>query len=218
MSFLDTSCPWSHLRTGKFSPFIIFHNLSSSRLNLMRTSKRIDIIMKCFFVKNKTLKILTSKNISSDDFIILTRNATNLRTLDTSGCSWMSYDLLKPVLKNNQKLRELDLSYFTRQNSSYTDSHLNSTCSFSHSYTYLNSTDSYLRSYSHFLKNLKVICPQFRRFTIHDCPQKTKLDLRLKQLKHPYLKGCTTADFLFNVQTNRATRVIRYVRLGNPYI
>ena len=119
MSFLDTSCPWSHLRTGKFSPFIIFHNLSSSRLNLMRTSKRIDIIMKCFFVKNKTLKILTSKNISSDDFIILTRNATNLRTLDTSGCSWMSYDLLKPVLKNNQKLRELHLSFSTQPQCRY---------------------------------------------------------------------------------------------------
>ena len=85
----------------------------------MRVCKKMRTILKSFFETNRTLRILNNQNISPDDFIILTRDAKNLRILDASGCSWMSDDLLMPVLKSNQKLRELHLSFSTQPQCRY---------------------------------------------------------------------------------------------------
>ena len=83
-----------------------------SRLNLSRTCRKIYNILQSFFVTNKTLRIHQNQNIGPLEFRILTKYATNLRILDASGCSWMSDDLIRPVLKNNPKINELNLSGF----------------------------------------------------------------------------------------------------------
>ena len=80
-------------------------------MNLLRTCRKIRTIMKYFFVKNKFLRIQKRHNIGPKEFRILTEDATNLRILCTSGCTWLSDDLLGPVLKSNQKLNHLDLSH-----------------------------------------------------------------------------------------------------------
>lgn len=79
-------------------------------LNLSRTCMKIYNILQSFFVTNKTLRIHQNQNIGPLEFRILTKYATNLRILDASGCSWMSDDLMRPVLKKNPKLNELNLS------------------------------------------------------------------------------------------------------------
>ena len=40
----------------------------------------------------------------------MTCNSSKLRHLDLSGCSWITDDIIRPVLRNNPKLNSLDLS------------------------------------------------------------------------------------------------------------
>ena len=83
-------------------------------LRLMKTCRQINTLLKAFFITNKTLRIANCQNIGPVEFGILTENATNLRTLNTSGCTWMTDELLGTVLRNNQKINDLDLSQTSR--------------------------------------------------------------------------------------------------------
>ena len=83
-------------------------------LRLMKTCRQINTIVKSFFITNKILNIQHCQNIGAEEFRILTENAKNLRILNTSGCTWLTDELLGPVLKNNQKINQLDLSHSVR--------------------------------------------------------------------------------------------------------
>ena len=79
---------------------------------MLITCKSMNSIMNDFFAVNKYLDM--SKDLDSSNssvFRILTRNATNLRVLNLSGCSWLNDDSLRSVIRNNTSLDELDLSY-----------------------------------------------------------------------------------------------------------
>ena len=80
-------------------------------LSLLKTCRQIKALLKSFLITNRTLQIQNCQTIGPAEFGILTENATNLRILNTSGCSWLTDELLGPVLKNNHKLDELDLSH-----------------------------------------------------------------------------------------------------------
>lgn len=92
---------------------LIFSKLNiSDWLNMLKTCKSMNSIMNDFFAVNKYLDM--SKDLDSSNssvFRILTRNATNLRVLNLSGCSWLNDDSLRSVIRNNTSLDELDLSY-----------------------------------------------------------------------------------------------------------
>ena len=90
---------------------LVYYRISILRLNLLRTCRKIHTILKYFLGKMKILRILQSQNIGPEEFRLLTEDAINLRILSTSGCTWMSDDLLKPLLISNPKLNDLDLSY-----------------------------------------------------------------------------------------------------------
>lgn len=83
-------------------------------LRLLKTCRQLNTLLKSFFITNKTLRITNCPNVGPEEFRILTENATNLRSLNTSGCTWMTDELLGIVLRNNQKLNELNLSQTTR--------------------------------------------------------------------------------------------------------
>ena len=80
-------------------------------LSLLKTCRQIKTLLKSFLITNRTLQIQNCQTVGPAEFGILTENATNLRILNTSGCSWLTDELLGPVLKNNHKLNELDLSH-----------------------------------------------------------------------------------------------------------
>lgn len=79
-------------------------------ISLLSTNKAMYNITNAFLSVNKTLSIDPLSPISPATFTILTENATNLRTLTLSKCSWMTDQLLRPVLRNNKKLNCIDLS------------------------------------------------------------------------------------------------------------
>ena len=126
-------------------------------MNLLRTCKKISTILNSFFAINKALRIQNSKIIGVEEFRILTDDATNLRILKTSECSWMSDDLLGPVLKNNQKLNDLDLSQSLN-------------CSSSVFQVCFNWKLVSIQCKDIFFKILTVNCTQITRLVLQDCP------------------------------------------------
>jgi len=93
---------------------IIFPLLSvQDWMHLLHTSKKLRSLTQCFFVVNRRIEIKSKSDLSSLNpikFHLMTKDATNLRVLCLRNCTWMSDDILKPVLKNNHKLEEFDIS------------------------------------------------------------------------------------------------------------
>ena len=84
------------------------------RLNLLQTCKTMNSILKQFFVVNRVLDD-SEGDLSAGSLRTLTSHSRNLRTLCLSSCgSWLSDDLLRPVLKQNTKLEIVDLSFSNR--------------------------------------------------------------------------------------------------------
>lgn len=79
-------------------------------ISLLSTSKLMNGITSSFLFGNKTMSIASLSTITMISFKILTEDALNLRILSLSGCSWMTDQLLMPVLKNNSRLNCIDLS------------------------------------------------------------------------------------------------------------
>ena len=85
-------------------------DLSVFRLNILRTCKKLNSLLKSFFIVNRKLELETGHNLSPMEFDHLTSGAANLRVLRVPDCFWMTDDTLKTVLKNNRRLEHLDLS------------------------------------------------------------------------------------------------------------
>jgi len=82
-------------------------------MNLLHTSMKMRMLLQDFFVVNRKIDIKSKSDQSSLNpikFRIMTKDASNLRVLRLSNCTWLSDDILKPVLKNNHKLEEFDIS------------------------------------------------------------------------------------------------------------
>eukprot|EP00092_Neocalanus_flemingeri_P012986 GFUD01013996.1.p1 GENE.GFUD01013996.1~~GFUD01013996.1.p1 ORF type:complete len:390 (+),score=72.30 GFUD01013996.1:80-1249(+) len=81
-------------------------------ISLLNTNRAMNSMTSSFLSINKVLSIARPlSTISPSMFKALTENATNLRTLNLSRCSWITDELLRPVLRNNNKLVCIDLSH-----------------------------------------------------------------------------------------------------------
>ena len=70
----------------------------------------LSVILDSFFVVNKDLKVIAPFTLSERNFHKISQLSTNLRSLVLQNCSWLTDDILKPVLKNNPKLEVLDIA------------------------------------------------------------------------------------------------------------
>ena len=70
----------------------------------------LSTILDSFFAVNKELKVIPPYSLSSQDFDRISQLSTNLRSLVLQNCSWLTDEILKPVLKNNPKLEVLDIA------------------------------------------------------------------------------------------------------------
>ena len=89
---------------------IIHSLLFNWRLSLHQTSMTLSVILDSFFVVNKDLKVIAPFTLSERNFHKISQLSTNLRSLVLQNCSWLTDDILKPVLKNNPKLEVLDIA------------------------------------------------------------------------------------------------------------
>ena len=77
----------------------------------MFTNKTLYTITQSFLEFNNILILEKTSHFTPSMFQMITENAANLRKIVVTDCSWMNDQLLRPVLKNNNLLTYLDLSY-----------------------------------------------------------------------------------------------------------
>jgi hypothetical protein len=79
-------------------------------ISLRSSSHQLHTLITNFISVNKVLTISKLATLTSRSFQLLTCNSNKLRHLDLHGCSWVTDDILRPVLRNNPKLISIDLS------------------------------------------------------------------------------------------------------------
>jgi len=79
-------------------------------ISLSHTSNNFRTIVRSFLSKNKTISVRPSSNINSQKFKFLTETSTNLRRLEMPKCTWLTDEILKPVLRANNSINIVDLS------------------------------------------------------------------------------------------------------------
>eukprot|EP00092_Neocalanus_flemingeri_P042535 GFUD01046534.1.p1 GENE.GFUD01046534.1~~GFUD01046534.1.p1 ORF type:complete len:256 (-),score=49.10 GFUD01046534.1:254-1021(-) len=79
-------------------------------ISLLNTNRAMNSMTSSFLSVNKVLSIDPLSTISPSTLKTLTENATNLRTLSLSRCSWITDELLRSVLRTNSKLCCIDLT------------------------------------------------------------------------------------------------------------
>ena len=80
-------------------------------LTLMNVNTRLRQTITAFLRENKILIVKPMTHIEPISFKLLTDDSSNLRYINLFNCSWVTDDLLEPVLRYNKKLNQIDLSY-----------------------------------------------------------------------------------------------------------
>ena len=81
------------------------------RLSLLRTSRTMQNLLDSFLPVNRAMLLSPGRPLSASCWTRLTATATNLRRLAAPRCAWLTDALLRPVLRANQRLEQVDLGH-----------------------------------------------------------------------------------------------------------